>query len=113
MTQWVERIQHWVLSQTPHHPVMVVRYEDLKQDVTKEVGKMLGFLRLNSSPENIAHKLRDDFTTFKRPHNGVSNFEHYTTSQTLHMKSFLQHAIQLAEQSNMSYILNLSEYQFP
>lgn len=110
MTQWVERIQRWVLRQSSDHPVMVIRYEDLQQDTVKEVGGMLSFLQLHLDPEDLTERLREDFTTFKRPHCETCDFEHYTANQTLHMKSSLQHAIHLAEQTNMSHILKLDEY---
>ena len=110
MTHWVERIQHWVLEQTSDHPVMVVRYEDLKRSTGREVRRVFSFLQLPFSIKDLTQRLKEDFTTFKRPHCETCDFERYTASQTLHMKSSLEHAIHLAEQSNMSHILKLDEY---
>ena len=37
MTACSSESQMWVLNQQPSHPVMVVRYEDLKTDTMKEM----------------------------------------------------------------------------
>lgn len=110
MTLWVERIQNWVLNRPSGHPVIVVRYEDLKQDTMMEVGRMLGFLNLHISSENLSQRLEKDFTTFKRPHCEMCDFTHYTVNQKLCMKSSLQHAVHLAEEKNMTSVFKLNEY---
>ncbi len=89
---------------------MVVRYEELKQDPVKEVGRMLSFLHLDLSPEDLSQRLKADFTTFRRPHSEQSDFEHYTDEQKLLMRSFLQCAIQLAQEGNKTNVLKLDEY---
>lgn len=110
MTFWVERVQNWVLVEhSGDHPVMVVRYEDLKQNTTKEVGRMLSFLQIPLSSEDLAQRLKEDFTTFRRSHS-EGDFEHYTAAQKLHLKSSLQHAIGLAAENNMTQVLRLNDY---
>lgn len=107
MTLWVERLKRWVLEQTPHHPVMVMRYEDLQKDTVGEVRRMLDFLQVAS--ENLPQRLSEGFTTFKRSHGGVE-FERYTSKQRLSMKSWLQRAVHLANERNMSHVLKLNDY---
>ena len=108
MTLWVKRIQNWALDQSPDHPVMVVHYEDLKLDPVKEVRRMLQFLDIRS--ESLSQRLKEDFTTFRRPHGDVPDFQRYTSNQTYFMKSMLLRAAGLAEESNMTHILRLEEY---
>lgn len=110
MKAWLDRIQNWVLTQTPQHPVIVVRYEDLKQDTLKEVEKMVTFLGFPFNEEDTAQKLAEDFTSFKRPHNEEEDFKRYTDEQILHMKSVVLQAIKLTEDKNMTHVVRLSDY---
>lgn len=110
MKAWVKRIQNWVLKVLPEHPVLVVRYEDLKIDTTREVERMLAFLQLPFSSDQVSQKLEEDFTTFKRVHSDESEFEHYTDDQRDHIKSAILQVVKLAEASNMTHVLRLNEY---
>lgn len=110
MKAWVKRIQNWVLKVLPEHPVLVVRYEDLKIDSTREVERMLAFLQLPFSSDQVSQKLEEDFTTFKRVHSDESEFEHYTDDQRDHINSAILQVVELAEASNMTHVLRLNEY---
>ena len=99
----------WVLNQQPSHPVMVVRYEDLKTDTMKEMERMLTFLGFPFSEEEVSERLAEDFTVFKRAHRG-DDFKHYTDDQMMYMRSVLLEAIKSAEDKNMAHVLKLDDY---
>lgn len=110
MDHWVNRITNWVLDNDPVHPVLVVHYEDLKQDAVREVQRMLDFLHIPFNKEDLPRILVADFNTFKRPHNSNSDFEHYTSAQKVHMKSTLTHVIKMTEAKNKTHLLKLNDY---
>ena len=110
MTQWTSRITKWVLANDPTHPVLVVRYEDLKQDTVREIERMLDFLHIPYNKGDLPLILAADFNTFKRPHNRNNDFEHYTSAQKVHMKSTLMNVINLTQEKNMTHLLRLTDY---
>lgn len=110
MEAWLKRIRNWIVQQPPQHPVMVVKYEDLKEDTLREVERILTFLKLPFSREEVSEKLARDFTTFKRPHREGDNFKRYTDKQMASMKSTVMEAIQLIEDNDISDIVTLDEY---
>ena len=57
------------------HPVLVVRYEDLKRDEAGEVRRMLEFLQVAYSEE----RLGASYTHFYRNH--TDTFKHFTPEQ--------------------------------
>ena len=109
MQAWKRRIQNWVLQEHADHPVLLVRYEDLKLNTVKEVERMLTFLHQPFDPEEIASKIAEDFTTFKRPH-ADGDFERFTDSQKLYMESVLLETIKHTQNSNMTQGLKLDGY---
>ena len=108
MERWKSRLRNWVLDSS-RQAVHVVRYEDLQQDVPREVAKMLSFLKIPFSKDELPLRLESDFTTFKRKHTN-DNFEHYSISQTEHIRSVLMDTIKLAQEANKSDILRIEEY---
>ena len=69
----------WVINSTEHHPTLVVRYEDVKQNTIREVKRMLDFLQFPYREEVMEERLEKDFSKFRRKHRG--SFEHFTTQQ--------------------------------
>ena len=112
LNQWLTLIENWILRQSRNNSnkVLVVKYEDLKQDTLKEIGRMMTFLGLPFDKEVVAHRLAEDFTDFKQPHNAGSDFEHYRFDQIMRVKDAVLRAIRLTEKSNMTHVLDLTDY---
>lgn len=110
MNAWLTRLRNWVLNQTPEHPVVVVKYEDLKKDTMTEVEKILTFLGFSFDENYVSQRLAEDFTMFKRPHSKESEFERYTGDQLQHMKSVVLQAIKLVEEKLMTHVVKLDDY---
>ncbi|CAI7996908.1 hypothetical protein GBAR_LOCUS1991 [Geodia barretti] len=67
------------LSKT-NKPLLIVTYEDIKSNTTREVFRMLDFLNVEYSAEEIIEKFKDDqLTMFKRPK--ARDFDPYTPPQ--------------------------------
>lgn len=108
MERWQTRLKNWVLD-SQEHPVHVVRYEDLQQDVPGEVAKVLTFLKIPFNEEELSIRLKSDFTTFKRKHTSVQ-FDHYSGGQRDYIRDVLVETIKLSQEANMSDILRIHEY---
>lgn len=106
----MNRILNWALNLSPQHQVLVVRYEDLKQDTMKEVERMVTFLGLPFNEEAVTQRLAEDFTVFKRLHKQEDDFKRYTDDQTVHMRSVVLKAIKLVKDKNMAHIIRLNDY---
>lgn len=89
--------------------MLVVKYENLKQDTIKEMERIIGFLKLHFDYKTLAQRLEKDFTEFRRPHN-QTDFKRYEDSQLIQVKKTLTKAIKLAEMMNMTNVLDLNEY---
>ena len=106
----MKRIQKWVLQKNAEHPVLLVRYEDLKSNTIREVERMLVFLQRPFDADELSSRLAEDFTTFKRPHYTQNSFERYTSTQRLYMDAVLLQGIEYTQNSNMTHVLKLNEY---
>ena len=81
LNRWQERVINWVFNNNNKtHPVLVISYENLKRDTVKEVEKILDFLHFPYNHEEVVEKLKEDYTTFQRPHMN-DNFQHYSAEQ--------------------------------
>ena len=65
--QWSGYFHVWLADGiSKGHPILVVRYEDLKSDTAKEVKRMLEFLQFDYEEEELETKITADFNTFHR-----------------------------------------------
>ena len=108
MENWKSHLKNWVLDSN-NQSVHVVRYEDLKRDIPSEVAKMLTFLNIPFNRDELPLRLDNDFTAFMRKHTG-DNFEHYSSSQTVYIRTTLMDTIKLAQEANKSDILRIEDY---
>ena len=109
--EWKSRVKNWIIDQDSH-PVLVVRYEDLKQDTIGEVKRMLNFLKIPCDEQEIEERLREDFGTFHRKHTD-DDFEHYNSAQKMYIKSQLIETIRMVETKHKSDVLRLDDYLTP
>ena len=73
---------------SPNHPVHVVSYEDLQRDTVGEVEKILDFLEFPYSHDELVERLREDYTTFQRPHTN-DDFQHFSPEQKANIRTTL------------------------
>ncbi len=63
------------------HSVLVVKYEDLKLDTLTQIKRMLKFLKVPYSHEELTKRLSGNYERFHRPHNDSVVFDHFTPEQ--------------------------------
>ena len=78
-SHWIKMLTNWVFE-NHRYPIHVVSYEDLQRDTVGEVEKILDFLHFPYNHDELAERLRDDFTTFRRPHSN-DGFQHFSPKQ--------------------------------
>lgn len=106
--KWKLMVNSHLLRQRPH-PVLTVRYEDLKTDTVAEVVRMLDFLRFPYSREEVEHRLQEGFTQFYRNH--TDSFDHFTSEQKLFVNGVIVDIVQKVRNSKHSELASkLQEY---
>lgn len=98
----------FVKSANFSRPVMVVRYEDIKEDHVMQVKKMLKFLEYPFDEAELYAKLNDGFNTFRRPHK--EDFEHYSQEQKKFINTMLLDTIKILAQHKIEHLFQLEDY---
>ena len=109
LKQWVNRLKNWVFLNN-RHPVHVVSYEDLRNDIVREVEKILEFLQFPYTHYDLVQKLRVDFNTFKRSHRSDDEFQHFSPEQEEQLKQALNTVINSARMSGMEHLFRFNDY---
>ena len=89
---------------TAKHPVLVVRYEDLKRDEAGEVRRMLEFLQVAYSEE----RLGASYSHFYRNH--TDTFEHFTPEQKQFVNRVIVQCSEEMESMGITDWLHLKQY---
>ena len=91
------------------HPILVVKYEDLKRDTFTEVKRMLNFLSFGYDAAELKARLDGDFATFHRTHKDGA-FDHFTPPQRAYIRTVIEETATVVEQHKLSSMLTLSDY---
>ena len=107
LPRWQEMVKNWV---TLHgrHPILVVKYEDLKRDALFQVKRILTFLKMPFAEEVVERRLTEGFNSFHRNHK--AKFDHYTPFQRQHVLRAINSTIHLLNVSGHAQLLDLHEY---
>ncbi len=105
--KWQGYFYNWLLE-NGGHPVLPVRFEDLKINVTKEVIKMLEFLKMPYSEEEVNKRMARDVGTFRRKRHDT--FQHFTAEQRSIVLSAIQQVVEVLTQWNGGNTLQIEEY---
>lgn len=108
-----------LLSNRTKHPLLIVRYEDIKENASKEVISptpvylytdyfnlqnmfqvfhMLDFLNVNYSANEVINRLEEAVTTFKRP-KPPHEFDPYTLQQREKIESVLRELLKWSQEN--------------
>ena len=107
---WESYFDGWVLSGIKRD-LLVVKYEDLKKDTINEAERMLMFLKVPFSREDLKKRLSEDFERFHRPH--PKEFEHFTPEQEKHVHERVESVVALLKRENIGDTLGVEEYLEP
>ena len=106
--EWQDTVIGWLIN-NHNHPVMVVKYEDLKRDILPEVMMMLDFLEFPYSVASIMRILKKDYSEFKRQHKNVM-FEHFTPTQKAIIQTVIRNTTYILKSHGLSEICDITEY---
>ena len=108
--RWKKTILMWYGSaHTLHYPILVVRYEDLKQDSLGQVLRMLNFLNVEYDKAEVERRLQNGFSAVHRNH--TYDYDHYTEDQKMYMRSMLQSTTSELQSMGVEHEeLHLTEY---
>ena len=90
-------------------PVLVVKYEDLKSDSLTQVKRMLEFLKVPYSDEELKKRLSEDFKTFHRSHTN-DDFDHFTPYQRKVVLEIVKEVVMMLKEQNNGQTYGIEEY---
>ena len=92
------------------HPVLVVKYEDLRSDSLTQAKKMLEFLKVPYSDEELERRMMiKDSENFHRK-NQSGNFNYYTFEQKQYLKRMIQKAVTYLKEHNNGTTYGIEDY---
>lgn len=103
--RWQKTIIEW---STSNHSVLVVRYEDLKDDSLLQVTRMLYFLNSAYNRTDLMAKLKNGFTAFQRNH--TDNYEHYSGDQKREINAMIMDTISILQAHHLDHLFQIREY---
>lgn len=107
MGRWQKGIESWLIEY--REPVLVVQYEDLKENTSAQITKMLKFLNVDYNSSTLNQKLSKGFESFHRK-NHLQEFEHFTAEQRVLVNSIIKDVISLLSFSEKSHMLDIDRY---
>ncbi len=105
--RWLRQIGGW-LTLAKDYPILVVRYEDLKADTLGQVERMLDFLGVPYTEEEIKRRLGEGFPTFYRNH--TDSFEHFTPYQRVFIEDVVDEAVSVLKRYGVEGVMNFDGY---
>ena len=100
-------IREWITSHG-RHAILTVKYEDLKRNSTLQVKRILAFLQIPYTDQDIDRRLNEGFNSFHRTHK--PEFDHYTPGQRQRVVRAIKDIIQLLKNSGLSHLLDIHDY---
>ena len=83
----------------------------MKEDILKEVKRMLDFLQFAYEVEELKERLASDFSTFHRSHNTTAeDFLHYTREQRRFIDKGIATSVDYLKRYNNGETLRIEEY---
>lgn len=105
---WSDVIEHWILEAEPER-VLVVLYEDLVNDTSRELEHILNFLSHPYSHHSVQEAISSDAGLFHRHH--TSSLKHFTEKQWKSISEVLSDTISAIGKSNYRGKLKLQQYK--
>ena len=90
------------------HPVLVVRYEDIKADTVREVKRMLEFLKFPYKESELVERLAIGFNDFHRASHPT--FEHYTAEQKEYVRAKVKETVKLLKKWKHPSVAEIEKY---
>lgn len=105
---WQDTITGWLVN-NHNHRVMVIKYEDMKDNTLQGVMMMLDFLEYPYSLGTVTQRLKTNYDEFQRRHYDAS-FEQYTPEQRLFVENVIHSTIHFLESHGLIEMCDIREY---
>ena len=89
-------------------PILVVKFERVKQDMIAEVERMMEFLGVPYNEAEVRRRLAEDFGLFHRHHH--LSIDPYTSEQRLFVRRAIVQAMEFIKAKTNGLSLGLEEY---
>ena len=84
---WYQTVQGWLMS----HQTLAVKYEDLLKDTKQQLLRILDFVGVPYSRQQLERVVRAGYEEYQRPPG--AKFEHYTEEQKTYVRQLVQSII--------------------
>ena len=101
-------LRNWVVS-GKNHPVLLVKYENLKDNMLSEVKRMLRFLKVDFSDKEVESRVAAGFNAFQRKHSG-RDFDPYTPELRHYVQSKVNASVHFLEAHNLGHLVQIQDY---
>ena len=91
-------------------PLLVVQFEQLREDTITELGRMTEFLGMNLEDNELRKRLGRGYDRFKRKHRHGENFQHFTADQIAVVRRHIQRAKRNLADISYDHTLPLDDY---
>ena len=108
MNYWSKRILKHIVETPEDIQTLVVRYEDIQQNATREVARMLDYLQFPYTYKTLVERLKDDFVLFHRNH--TIKFETFTECQIELVEGWLNKTLNTLLIENHRITFGIEEY---
>ena len=105
--KWQSYFTGWVLGNLGH-PLLVVRFEDLKKDAAAEIKRIMDFLKVPYSDGEVRKRLMEGFGGFQRKHH--DEYDHFMPEQRQSVLSVVQQTVHLLSNGNHHDSFGVEEY---
>ena len=106
---WATMLTNWVV-QWKTCPVLIVKYEKLKQNMLAEVKQMVRFLKVDVNEDEVERRVTAaDLSTYKRKHTGM-DFDPYTPELRQYVLSKVNAIIHLLKENHMEHVIQIQDY---
>ena len=107
--KWQRTILAWVVNNMGHS-VLVVKYEDMKANMSKELRRMLNFLQVPYTEAQFQSVVTSGYEKFRRHHSSQDDYDHYTSEQRAFVNSVIRTTHSILEEYYLSEICSVHEY---
>ena len=107
--KWQQTIFAWVVNNMDH-PVIVIRYEDMKANMSRELRRMLDFLQVPYTEAQFQTVVNNGYEKFKRHHSPRDDYDHYTSEQRAFVNSVIRNTHSVLEEYHLSETCNVYDY---
>ena len=107
--KWQQTIFAWLVNNMDH-PVIVIKYENLKVNPSRELRRMLDFLQVPYTEAQFQRVVNNGCEKFKRHHSPRDDYDHYTSEQRAFVNSVIRTTHSILEEYHLSEICTVYDY---